>query len=120
MKSPGRALVMIVVPIVIARILTVFLTSRAGRKTLSAVGQGDLATARGAELVGRYVGPGVASVAGAVDAVRGDHLTEKPVTAAAIATDTAELLLAAGAVVQTFAGFLQAREKLQLATRTDS
>jgi len=42
------------------------------------------------------------------------------VTAAAIATDTAELLLAAGAVVQTFAGFLQAREKLQLATRTDS
>ncbi|TAK24755.1 MAG: hypothetical protein EPO26_05970 [Chloroflexota bacterium] len=113
MRGPTRLLILLVLPFVIGKALETFLTSRAGRAVANRAGQPEMATEAGIEMAKQYVSASAQAATGAVSALRGERVTARRGGVAAIAEDTAELLLAAGAAVKIVSSFLRDRERLR-------
>jgi hypothetical protein len=120
-KGPARLLVVLVLPMVIAKVLEIFLSSGAGKSAARKAGMGELTTDEGVEMAKKY-----AAAAGGAVSLAATALT-KPVSQAtnplpnprnmaysAVAQDTAELLLATGALVKVVGDFLKDREQLKV------
>ena len=121
MKGPARLLVVLVLPLIIGKVLELFLSSGAGKSVARKAGVGELTTEEGIEMAKKY-----AAAAGGAVSLATTALT-KPVAQAtspvpnprnmsyaAIAQDTAELLLATGALVKVVGDFLKDREQLKV------
>lgn len=121
MKGPARLLVILVLPIVIGKILEVFLSSAPGRKLAEKSGNGMLATEEGIDMARKYGSAGLAAATTAATALmnRASLVPDarpdpKALSFAAIAQDTAELLLATGALVKVAGDFMKDREELKV------
>jgi hypothetical protein len=120
-KGPARLLVIFVLPLVLGKALAMFLGSGAGRKLAARVGAAELATEEGIEMASRYASAGAGAISGAVSALTnkaelaaGAVPNPKALMTAAVARDTAELLLATGALVKVIGDFLKDREELRV------
>jgi hypothetical protein len=120
-KGPARLLIVMVLPLVIGKVLELFLSSSPGKSVARKAGVAELTTDEGIEMAKRY-----AAAAGGAVSMAATALT-KPVTQAspalpnprnmaysAVAQDTAELLLATGALVKVVGDFLKDREQLKV------
>jgi len=120
-RGPARLLIVLVLPLIVGKVLEMFLSSSPGQKAVAKVGMGELSTDEGIEMAKKYA----AAAGGAVSAAAA-ALT-KPATQAssplpnprnmalsAVAQDTAELLLATGALVKVVGDFLKDREQLKV------
>lgn len=123
MTGPARVLVVLVLPLIIGKLLEVFLSSGAGRAAAQKVGVPELSTAEGVEVAKKYAAAGAAAFNTAATAlarpvVQAPHAVPNPkaFSYAAVAQDTAELLLATGALVKVVGDFLKDREKLRVKT----
>lgn len=121
MRGPARLLVILVLPIVLGKVLGLFLSSSPGRKVATNVGMGDLTTEEGIDMAKKYAAAaGVAAstaataLMGKVQMTAGAVPNPKAVATAAVAQDTAELLLATGALVKVIGDFLKDREELRV------
>jgi hypothetical protein len=110
-------------PIVIAKFLDLFLSSRPGKALAEKTGQAVLSTDEGIELAKKYAAAGAAAVGTAAAALAGNvspPLAALPnprtMSMAAVLEDTAELLLATGAVVKVVGAFMRDKEKLKAKT----
>lgn len=123
MKGPARLAVILLLPIVIAKVLDIFLNSGAGRKLASKSGYAELTTDEGVEMAKKYTAAGAAALGTAVTALgnRAQLVPNAPpnlkrLSMAAVIQDTAELLLATGAVVKVVGDFMRDREELRVKT----
>lgn len=121
MRGPARLLVVLVLPLVLGKFLQVFLGSDAGRKVTAKVGMGELSSEEGIDMAVKYASAGAAAVSTAVTALgnkaqvaNGAVPNPRSLATAAIAQDTAELLLATGALVKVVGDFLKDREELRV------
>ena len=121
MKGPARLLVVMVLPLIIGKLLELFLSSSPGKSVARKAGVAELTTEEGIDMAKKY-----AAAAGGAVSMAATALT-KPVTQAspplpnprnmaysAVAQDTAELLLATGALVKVVGDFLKDREQLKV------
>jgi hypothetical protein len=120
-KGPARLLVVLVLPLVIGKLLELFLSSGPGRSVAEKAGIGELTTGEGIDLAKKYASAAGAAVATAATALTSSvpqplyPLTSaKTASYAAVAQDTAELLIATGALVKVVGDFLKDRERLRL------
>jgi hypothetical protein len=120
-RGPARLLVILVLPLVLGKVLQLFLGSGAGKKLTANVGMGELSTEEGIDMASKYASAGAAAVSTALTALGNKtHLatgavpSPKSLATAAIAQDTAELLLATGALVKVVGDFLKDREELRV------
>ena len=123
MRGPARVLMVLALPIVIAKFLDLFLSSRPGKALAEKSGQAVLSTDEGIELAKKYAAAGVAAVGTAAAALAGNVSPPLPalpnprtMSMAAVLEDTAELLLATGAVVKVVGAFMRDKEKLKAKT----
>ena len=123
MRGPARVLMVLALPIVIAKFLELFLSSRPGKALAERTGQTMLATDEGIELAKRYASAGATAIGTAAAALAGNvspSLEALPnprtMSMAAVLEDTAELLLATGAVVKVVGAFMRDKEKLNAKT----
>lgn len=121
MKGPARLLVILVLPIVLGKVLELFLSSGPGKKVAANVGVGDLTTEEGIEMAKKYAAAGAAAASTAATALAGKAQmatgavpNPKALATSAVAQDTAELLLATGALVKVVGDFLKDREELRV------
>jgi hypothetical protein len=110
-------------PMVIAKFLDLFLSSRPGKALAERAGQAVLSTDEGIELAKKYAAAGATAVGAATAALRGSASAPLPalpnprtMSMAAVLEDTAELLLATGAVVKVVGAFMRDKEKLTAKT----
>jgi hypothetical protein len=122
-KGPARLLVILVLPLIIGKVLEVFLSSGPGRKVAEKAGVAELSTAEGVEVAKKYAAAGSAAIGTAATALAGrvqqtPHAVPNPknLSYAAVAADTAELLLATGALVKVVGDFIRDREELKVKT----
>ena len=121
MKGPARLLVVLVLPLIIGKVLELFLSSSPGKSVARKAGVAELTTEEGIEMAKKY-----AAAAGGAVSMAATALT-RPVSPAtnplpnprnmaysAVAQDTAELLLATGALVKVVGDFLKDREQLKV------
>lgn len=123
MKGPARLLVVLVLPLIIGKVLEFFLSSGPGRKAAEKVGAGELTTTEGVEVAKKYAAAGAGAISVAATALAGrvqqaPHAVPNPknLSYSAVAADTAELLLATGALVKVVGDFLRDREELKVRT----
>jgi hypothetical protein len=110
-------------PIVLAKFLELFLSSRPGKALTERTGQAVLSTDEGIELAKKYAAAGAAALGTASTALAGNISpplqalpNPRTMSMAAVIEDTAELLLATGAVVKVVGAFMRDKEKLRAKT----
>lgn len=120
-KGPARLLVILVLPMVLGKVLQLFLGSGVGKKVAANVGIGDLTTEDGIDMATKYAAAGAAAASSAATALVGKAQlatgavpSPRSLATAAVARDTAELLLATGALVKVVGDFLKDREELRV------
>lgn len=120
-RGPSRLLVVLVLPLILGKVLQIFLGSGPGKKLTKNVGLGDLSTEEGIDMATKYASAGSAALSAAVTAIgnktqlaTGAVPNPKSLATAAVAQDTAELLLATGALVKVVGDFLKEREELRI------
>jgi hypothetical protein len=120
-RGPARLLFVMVLPLVIAKVLEMFLSSSPGQKAAAKVGMGELSTEEGIEMAKKYAAAAGAAVSTAATALtqpaqRASTPLPNPRNMAysAVAADTAELLLATGALVKVVGDFIKDREQLKV------
>ena len=123
MRGPARLLIVLALPFAIAKFLDLFLSSKPGKALAERTGQAVLSTDEGIELAKKYAAAGANALGTAATALAGN--VNPPVAAlpnprtmsmAAVIEDTAELLLATGAIVKVVGAFMRDKEKLRAKT----
>lgn len=116
MRGPARLLLALALPLVLGKFLELFLNSKPGKRLAEKAGQAVLATDEGLDLTKKYAAAGAAALGTAVT-VLGGNVSPLPnpriMSMAAVIEDTAELLLASGAVIKVVGAFMRDREKLR-------
>jgi hypothetical protein len=122
-RGPARFLIVLALPFVVAKFLELFLSSKPGKALAEKAGQAVLSTDEGIELAKKYAAAGAAAVGAASVALGGNANpplqalpNPKTMSMAAVIEDTAELLLATGAVVKVIGAFTRDKEKLRAKT----
>jgi hypothetical protein len=120
-RGPARLVAIVVLPLILGKVLQLFLGSPPGRKLVESAGMGELGTEEGVDMATKYASAGAAAVSAAVTALgnktqlaAGAVPNPKTLMTAAVAQDTAELLLATGALVKVVGDFLKEREELRI------
>jgi hypothetical protein len=110
-------------PVIVAKFLELFLSTRPGKALAERTGQAVLSTDEGIDLAKKYAAAGAAAVGAAVTALAGNVSpplqalpNPRTMSMAAVLEDTAELLLATGAVVKVVGAFMRDKEKLRAKT----
>ena len=124
MRGPARLLLILVLPLITAKFLDAFLTSKPGKKVADKIGMPELSTDEGIDMAQKYAAAGSAALSAAATALTakvGYPVTPmgpnpKTLSWAAIASDTAELLIATGAMVKVVGDFMKDREELRVKT----
>ena len=121
MRGPARFLIVLALPFAVAKFLELFLSSKPGKALAERTGQAVLSTDEGIELAKKYAAAAATAVGTAAAALGGNvnpPLIPNPKTMsmAAVLEDTADLLLATGAVVKVIGGFVRDKEKLRAKT----
>ena len=116
MKNLLRALAFLVGSFVAGELIKRLLTSRPGGAVMQRLGRPELATHEGAHAASKEVKRGIGFVRNLLQAPNAPPEAPKAVAGprwVGIARDSAEMLLAAGAVLKTMADFVQEDEKLR-------
>jgi hypothetical protein len=120
-RGPARLLAIVVLPLILGKVLQVFLGTGAGRKLVESAGMGELGTEEGIDMATKYASAGAGAVSAALTAIgnktqlaTGAVPNANALMTAAVAQDTAELLLATGALVKVVGDFLKDREELRV------
>ena len=123
MRGPARLLLVLALPVVLGKFLEMFLSSKPGKALASKTGQAVLATDEGVDLAKKYAMASAAALGTAATAFAGNVNpplqslpNPKTMSMAAVIEDTAELLLATGAVVKVVGSFIRDKEKLRAKT----
>jgi ABC-type branched-subunit amino acid transport system permease subunit len=123
MRGPARLLLILAVPLALGKFLEVFLSSKPGKALAARTGQAVLATDEGIDLAKKYaqasavaVGTAMTALAGNVNPPLQALPNPKTMSMAAVIEDTAELLLATGAVIKVVGSFIRDKEKLRAKT----
>jgi hypothetical protein len=114
MRGPARLLVVVLLPVIVGKLVEMYLRSRSGQAAMARVGSAELSTPAGIALARDYVGTGSAALGAAIGALSTSPPARAVGTSAAtIALDTAELLIAAGGLVKVVGDFLRDRDRLR-------
>jgi hypothetical protein len=117
-KGPARLLVVLVLPLIIGKVLELFLSSSPGKAVARKAGVAELTTEEGVEMAKKYAAAAGGAVSMAATALTKPASSPLPnprnMAYSAVAQDTAELLLATGALVKVIGDFLKDREQLKV------
>jgi hypothetical protein len=120
-KGPARLLVVLVLPLIIGKVLELFLSTGPGKSVARRAGVADLTPDEGIEMAKKYAAAAGGAVSAAATALTAPvvHASSplpnpRNMALSAIAQDTAELLLATGALVKVVGDFLKDREQLKV------
>ena len=123
MRGPARILMVLALPLVLGKFLELFLSSKPGKALAAKTGQAVLATDEGVDLAKKYAMASAAAIGTAATALAGNVNpplqalpNPKTMSMAAVIEDTAELLLATGAVIKVVGSFIRDKEKLRAKT----
>lgn len=121
MRGPARLLLILALPLVIAKVLEVFLSSGAGRRLTVNRGMAELTTEEGVSMAKKYgaaaagaLGVAATALANRSEVIPDGVIEDQRVSTAAVVQDTAELLLATGALAKVVGDFLRDRERLRI------